>query len=319
MTDAETQANPATTNGSEAPANADNETITNDTATADAGKGTIAAEGVDKQASSPATWPENWRDLVAKDNKKERAQLERFDSPESMWKSYRAIEQKKSSGELKSALAKDATPEQVAEWRKENGLPDKPEAYDLTMPDGLIIGENDKPMINEYLKTAHATNQHPDQVKANVEWFLKANAQAQADIEAQDTERWTGVEEELRAEWGADYAKNKNLITGLLDTAPQNIKDQLIAARLPDGTKLGGNPDALRFLVSLAREINPIGTLVPGASGTGVAAIEDEMANLQKMMGDHNSEYWKGPKSEKLQARYRELDTAQKKLKSRAA
>jgi hypothetical protein len=44
-----------------------------------------------------------------------------------------------------------------------------------------------------------------------------------------------------------------------------------------------------------------------------------ELDGLRKMMGDQNSEYWKGPKAEANQKRYRELIDADQKMKAKAA
>jgi hypothetical protein len=42
------------------------------------------------------------------------------------------------------------------------------------------------------------------------------------------------------------------------------------------------------------------------------------MNQIQALMGDKNSKYWKGPEAEKLQIRFRELTTAQEKAAARA-
>src|SRR3546814_8159770 len=86
-----------------------------------------------------------------------------------MRKSQRALEQKLSSGEFKKAIGPDATPEQIAEWRKEQGIPEKPEDYDLKFDNGLVIGEADKPLVAEFLKASHATNVTPAQAKAQID------------------------------------------------------------------------------------------------------------------------------------------------------
>ena len=57
----------------------------------------------------------------------------------------------------------------------------------------------------------------------------------------------------------------------------------------------------------LDMQINPIATVVPGSGTNAVQAVENELADLRKMMGDHSSEYWKGPMAAKHQARYKEL------------
>ena len=91
----------------------------------------IIADKVDADADTtkPA---DDWRTRLAGGDEKELKRLSRFASEADVYKAYRELEKKKSSGELKQALSKDATPEQIAEWRKENGIPETPDKYDLT-------------------------------------------------------------------------------------------------------------------------------------------------------------------------------------------
>ena len=121
------------------------------------------------------------------------------------------------------------------------------------------------------------------------------------------------AEDELRAEYGPDYRRNVTIANQLLDNAPEGVKDRLLAARGPDGTPLGNDPALIRWLVGLSRELNPITTVVPGSGTNAVQAVESEIAEMRKMMGDRTSEYWKGPKAAQLQARYRDLTTALQK------
>ena len=279
-------------------------------------------EGADAQAQeakAAPTWPDNWRDLVAGDDVKERKRLERFASPADLYKSNRALEQKLSSGEYKTVKPKDETPEALAEWRKENGIPEKPEDYDITLADGLVIGEDDKPLVGEFLKEMHGANAHPEAVKSALTAYYKIVQQQQIAQEEEDSEFRRNAEDELRAEWGGDYRKNAKMIDGLLNTAPEGLKDRILGARLADGKKLGDDPQALKFLAGLAREINPLSTIVPGSGNNAAAAVDDRIAAIEKMMGDNSSEYWVGSNADKIQAEYRDLITARDKHNARAA
>jgi hypothetical protein len=62
-----------------------------------------------------------------------------------------------SSGELKANVPfpEKGTDEEKAAWRKDAGIPDKPEAYDLKFEDGFVVGEDDKPMVDELPQAAH--------------------------------------------------------------------------------------------------------------------------------------------------------------------
>lgn len=281
---------------------------------AEAGTVLQSSESGDEKATA-ATWPDDWRDRASKGDAKRLAKLQRYASPEAALDALEAAQQKLSSGELKSAKPKGDTPEAIAEWRKENGIPDKPEGYDLTLPDGLVIGEQDKPLIDAFVKDLHGANAHPDVVKASIASYYKLQEQALEARYDADVQAKASTEDELRAEWGADYRRNVSSINGLLDGAPEGLKDKILTARFADGTPFASDSNALRWLANLSREINPIATVVPGAGANVGEAIASEMASLTKMMGDRSSDYWKGPNAEKNQARFRELAAAQSKMK----
>lgn len=280
---------------------------------------TPAAPSDDPLANDePVVKPDDWaaaRARIAKGDEKLEKRLARYTSVDSMAEALIAAQNKIASGSLRSVLPTDATAEQLADWRTENGIPEAPEAYDIKLPDGLVIGEADKPIVDEYLKTAHTSNLTPEQVNANLSWYFaeqerQAELQNQADYNAKET-----GEELLREVWGSEAKLNKNLIKGLIASAPGNVPDQLLGARLADGTPLGSHPDTLRWLADIARQINPVATVVPGAGSNASQAIETELAGITKMMADKTSEYWKGPAAEKLQSRYRDLINVQSKMK----
>lgn len=264
-------------------------------------------------------WPENWRDLYANGDEKVLKQLGRYASPKAALDALFAAQQKIRSGELKNALKPDASPEEIAAWRADNGIPESPDKYELNLPGGLIVGETDKPVVDNFLKQAHEANMHPDQVNKVLGWYMDQQEQAQAQIAERDEQVRRECEDTLRQEFGAEYRRNLAVANELLSGAPEGVKDALLSARAADGTPLGNDPNLIRWLVGLSREINPIGTVVPGSGGNAVQAVQSELDSLKQMMGDHNSEYWKGPKAEKNQARYRELLTAMQTQQSRGA
>ena len=59
-------------------------------------------------------------------------------------------------------------------------FPEKPEDYNLDFGDGRVIGEEDKPIIEGFLQSAHERNMRPDEVKANIEWYY-GEVERQAD------------------------------------------------------------------------------------------------------------------------------------------
>lgn len=286
--------------------------------TAPAAPANPAAPSTPIPSEEPVVGPDDWaavRTRIAKGDEKLEKRLARYTSVDSMAEALIAAQNKIASGSLRSVLPSDATPEQLAEWRAENGIPEAPEAYDVALPDGLVIGEEDKPIVDEYLKAAHAANLTPQQVKTNLAWYFE---QQEKQIEIQNQSDYNAKEsgeEVLREVWGTEAKLNKNLVKGLIASAPGDVPDQILGARLADGTPLGSHPDTLRWLADIARQINPVATVVPGAGTNAAQAIETELAGLQEQMKDKTSNYWKGPTAEKLQQRYRDLITVQNKMK----
>lgn len=258
-------------------------------------------------------WPDDWRSQLADGDEKTLKKLERYTSPKEVAKALRAAEQRISSGELKPVLPKDAKPEEIAQWRKDNGIPEKPEEYDLKFDNGLVIGEEDKPAVSEFVKAMHGTNATPEQVKAGLGAYLQWREQEVQRIAETDAEEKAATEDALRAEWGGEYRRNLAAINGLLDGAPSGVKEALMGARA-GRSAVFNNPQVVGWFAQLAREINPAATVVPGASNPG-SAINDEISQIEALMGDRSSKYWKGPEAEKIQQRYRDLVSTRDKLK----
>ncbi|MGF7446190.1 hypothetical protein V7P28_21410, partial [Klebsiella michiganensis] len=82
---------------------------------------------------------------LAGDDAKYRKQLERYASPEALAKAHRELQSKMSSGEFRAAkLPENPTNEELARWRKDNGVPDKADDYLADLPSGIVLGDEDK-------------------------------------------------------------------------------------------------------------------------------------------------------------------------------
>lgn len=260
---------------------------------------------------APAAWGDDWRQRMAGDDTKALKRLERFNDPTEVFRSYRAIEQRIDSGELRSKLPADAKPEELTKWRQENGIPETPDKYDLKFESGLVIGEDDKPIVDGFLKHAHANNMTPDAVKANLEWYYSEVERQTSERHEQDKAAEQRAQDVLRPLWGNEYRENMNRISSLLAMGQGNLTEKLLRGRLSDGTPIGSDPDVLRFLATLSRELNPTGTIVPAAGGNVASAVEDEIASIEKLMKTDRKAY---DADEKKQARLRELYAARDRM-----
>jgi len=288
--------------------------------TPDTPKGDATPPSGDDKGAAPAPdapKPDDWatrREAYANGDEKLSKRLARYSSEKDVVDALIAAQNKISAGELTAPLPKDATPEQVADWREANGIPVEPTGYDLT---GLELGEVDKPIVDDFLKLVHSKNLPPETVKDIVKWNQDNAAAILEARRAEDARLKVEGTAALKEAWGSEFELNSSLIKGLLDTAPKGIGDGIMAGRLADGTPITSSPEALRWLASIAREMNPTATLVPGSGNNAEQSLANEKAELIKMSGDRskNSEYWHGQKAAKHQARLLELNALELKMK----
>lgn len=286
---------------------------------------TLADGGNDDDAGAiraPADWPSDWRSKLAGEDAKALKRLERFGSPADIFKSFRELEAKLSSG--KGAPAKsgpppaDAPAEDIAAWRKENGIPENAEQYDTSLGEGFVWGDADKPLLDSFTQYAHAKNWDNARLKEGLAWYAENQRAAAERLAIDDQNYRTESEDALRKEWGNDYRRNINMISTLFEGAG-DIQNRLFTARTSDGKLIGNDPAIARYLSGLARELNPVATIIPGGNTDPMKGIDGRKAEIEKMMGDYNSAYHKGPQSVALQQEYRDLIDAEQKFKSRNA
>lgn len=252
-------------------------------------------------------WPETWRHDWAGDDAKKLARLERFTDPAKAFDALIEAQNKIRAGEFAKPLAKDATPEQVAEYRAANGIPEKPDGYFAQLPDGLVLADEDKELFTGFASALHGLNAPPGFVHKAIEWYYGMQEDALARRTETDKTQASQVIESLRTDWGPDYKATLNHTLSFLDSAGQDLKAKIMDATLPDGTRMFNSLEAVKWFSQLAREQVPIGTVVPaGNEGAGVS-VDAEIASLKTLMADRNSKYWKGPEAEKNQTRYRAL------------
>ncbi len=279
--------------------------------------------GDDVEQPVPATWPEDWRQRWAGSDEKALQYLNRYKSPDNVFKALQALRAKMDSGEFARSKP-DATDEKAyGEWKTENGIPEAPEGYLESLPEDLRdIPEEDKANVDRYLKIAHANDATPDEVARGLEAYYQIQEQ-QAEERLEADKRYRAQSEDnLRAEWGPEYRPNLNAMHGLFDQhAPEGLRERLFTARFADGTMLGDDEQTLQFLVGLAREVNPFGTITPSPGQNQQASIDARISELETEMADTKARggpdsYWHNPAK---QEEYRRLLTIRDKAKGRAA
>jgi hypothetical protein len=270
-----------------------------------------------KPDATPAA-ASDWRKAMAGDDAEAAKRLGRFADPAQVWKSYRALEQRISSGDLKKALPENASAEELASWRKENGIPENEAGYvnAVKLENGLIPGEADKPFLNDFAKYVHGKNWTPNQYNDALNWYFDTQEKQRLAQEKADTEFKQQAEDALRADWeGADFRRNLTAVNNLIATMPDGLGNDLLSARMPNGRLVGDNPTFIKAMANLALELNPAASLVPAGTTDPTKTIDAELEGIREKRRNDPRAY-DGDK--KMQARELELLEAKQKMSARA-
>ena len=259
-----------------------------------------APAGAADPASVPA-WPEGLKERLAGGDEKKAQLLERFKTVDALVD--KMVEQEKliRSGAIKKPLPANATPEQAAEWRKANDVPESPTDYALKLDEGFVLGDADKAVVDAWLTEAHKRNMDNGTASAAVNDYLRIQAQQVQEQMERDVEFQAQSVATLKEAFGGSYTRNLNAVKTLLATAPSGVGDALLEGRTADGAVIGNDPRIIQWLVGLAASVNPQPTLTPAGSTTNVA---DEISRIEDTRRTNPDAYWNDTA---MQKRYGEL------------
>lgn len=243
--------------------------------------------------STKNDWSEDWKQKIAKGDEKLLKTVDKFKTPEDLLTAYKELQSQYSKTRPIAELTKDATPEQVKEYREQVGIPESWEKYDTNL-DGLTIGENDKPIVDDFLKKAHEKNLRPSEVKNALQAYFEVsntrNAEniKQAEIHAKE------VEKLLQKEWGSSYSSNISMITSHLtkELGAEEV-EKLNSAVLADGIPLINNPKILNYLLKDAKANNMSHTLTPNTQQ--YSSLLDRKAEIERIQKEAPDAFYSNP------------------------
>jgi len=264
------------------------------------------------------TFPESWREDLAGDDKAFRKTLDRFESPVALAKAYKELTARLSSGDLKAMKPPpdNATPEQIAAWRAEHGLPQSAAAYvdGLQLGDGTVPGEAETALLASFADQAMKGRWTADQYNQAVGWYFDMQDRLAAQRDHADAAFKHEASTELMREWGHDYVTNRNSVAQFFDRSfPEDFREALLTARLPDGRILANHPTFNKAILEVAKSINPSSAMLPNVSGGGLSNVESRIAEIEGkyMRAPHGSDFWKsywtGDSGARMQQEYRGL------------
>lgn len=244
----------------------------------------------------------NWRDEFAGDDDKFKSTLERFSTPEDMGKAYREAQASRRSQH--QSPGPDASDADMLAFRQANNLPAEAAGYMDDLPDGLVIGEEDREIMGDFMGVLHGMHVPREVGHAVIDWYNQFAEGQQDALAESDSEHHQETEDALRQTWGGDYRTNINLVGSLIEsTFGADYKEVILNARDPEGRAIMNIPGVLEGLAVLSRKVNPIAQLAePG--GDAQQNLSTEIAELEKYMRDDRKAY---NNDEPAQARLRQL------------
>lgn len=257
-------------------------------------------------------WREDWLDKMASDEKAKNI-LGRYASPKAVGEALVAAQKKISSYKPQVELPQNPTEEDIKNYRKAYNIPEDPKGYDLKLDNGLIIGDEDMPVVEKFLERAHSRHAKPSEIKAVLQdYFEVQQAENQEMINRFEQQR-VKAEDELRAEWGNGYRQNANIINNFIENKFGDQAPNLLNAVLADGSLLKNNPAVLRQLLNLAQDVDPVAT-IGRTSSYDAESIDSEIAKIEQTMRKSPKEYFA---DKAMVKKYEDLVTVREKMKSR--
>jgi len=235
---------------------------------------------------------------------KRSGQMERVSDMKTFATNYFSAQDKIRSGEMSTGLAADATPEQLTDWRAANGVPAESTGYDLTLNEGLVLGDVDKSIMDSVYAAGHAGNVSTEVMGSMVNAFLEGRELEADDLQSQDGIHKQQTETLLRKTWGSDFDRNRNMVQGLVNGLPETVRGDFEGARMADGRALFNSPEVMVFMADIQRRLNPMATVMPG-SDNPVQATADRIKSLETQMREDSVAWHKDkPAQEELMRLY---------------
>ena len=261
-----------------APAPADNPAPQGDPAPAPAPQGDPAPFDYSGLVTKDGILSENWRDSLPDDLKND-GSLQAIKTFPNLVKGY--VHAQHMVGADKTIVpGKDATPEEVAAYRKAIGVPETAEGYEFAAPENLPEGMTfDEGLAKEFSKTALELGLTKDQAQSLMGFQAAYETRRFEAMQQAATAQCEETEKKLRSEWGNKY-----------DTRINEIKAacKMFCPELDvNGLGLGRSYE---FLMMMSRICDKIGEST--IQGVGGGMQSSAKTRYYELFNDKKSAYW---------------------------
>lgn len=209
----------------------------------------------DEGDKSKASLPDDWREQAAGDDEDLLKLAKRYGSLKGILKALDESKKALRTGGRQTIAKPDPSDEKaMAEWRKAEGIPDKPEGYKL--PDTVVkrLTDDDKPLLSSFTEFAHTKGARPDVVEIASEWYITMQEQAASKMSEEDKLASEAAEDALRKDWAhGEFKSNTTIAKRWIESVP-GLGADWAEARMPNGRRLGDNPDFVSWAADMGRE-----------------------------------------------------------------
>jgi hypothetical protein len=274
--------------------------------TTDAAATATADAGTAKEQPAP-TWPDDWREQLAGGDEAFLRQLKRYSSPTTFAKGWKEREDLIRSGKVKRDAPDPSDAKAMAEWRKEQGLPDDATGYKMPEIKGAEWSDEDKPIVAQFFEHAHKHNLPQPAVDAALTFYKQLEQQAYEARKAADKAAEEAADAALYQEFGREHKTNLTLAARYLSDIP-GVGQKWADFRREDGTLLGNDIEFVKWAADQGRR--HFGD-VTFTSGDAEHRHSSRKAEIEAIMNEDMSRY-----TDEMAAEYRKiLETEAKRIR----
>lgn len=233
---------------------------------------------------APAAWREGITDPDAKKLAETSTDLNHF--------AKRTLEMRQKLSTAIVVPGKDAKPEEVAEYRKKIGVPEKHDEYLKAFPQpeaGQELPPETMASRSKWAERFHAANV-PAEVAASLIQGVMEDAAAQLEAtKAADAKYAKESEEALRREWpGEEFDRNKTFATRAAKELLGTDYDNAMKIEDKSGRFVLDNPIFAKLLAKIGREMGE-DRIGPVISDSDKGALNNQISELRKQQSEAQS------------------------------
>lgn len=254
-----------------------------------------AAPANDQQPSATVTNLDDWRKAIAGNDEKLLSEVARFKSPEDVGKELLRQKQELSKRALSAAFPDKGTPEQQAEWRKANNVPEAGtlDAYGVKPPDGYEMSNVEQAALGEYAELMQKNNVPASIVQSTVDTFFRAQAANQQMLNELDNDLSKTWRSEFDQQHGKDSAPYLSAANALFEQAIEDgeTRNMILNARLPGGGFLKSHPAFMNMMVDLALKNGFADRIEGGGQEVSGPSLQEQIREIMSWRTTNRSRY----------------------------